>query len=220
MLYEDNFVIDVVSGHPQIKAGQISFVRLHENNNRYRSRFLHTHYAVSFVLSGQKHIIGSMGNTTVTTGQGLVIPQGNSIMSEYGLNDEGYSRLIILFSAGMVVEFLEKYNVPIPTGHHQARDLAFLHFTNTAYLTEYVNNVSALIYAGREISYSLALHKLEELLLVLYELHPKQLINLVKCHLDNETLSLKSLIEKNLLSNLTLDELAFLSKPKSFFFQA
>jgi AraC-like DNA-binding protein len=57
---------------------------------------------------------------------------------------------------------------------------------------------------------ALAVHKLEELFLSLPEKHLHQFASIFT-PATNISLSLKKLVEKNLVSNLTLDEIAFLA---------
>lgn len=194
----------------QINAGEISFVYYREKDSAGKNRVVFSHYAISFVLNGQKELYRSAGNTLIGSHQGILIPGGHSIIAERTLNDDLYSSLIAFFPKELVTQFLAKKAI---TGHHTNQPFTaspYILFSRTPYLNEYLRNLTVLITSGQQLSDAMALHKLEELLLAVYELFPEQFASLFS---ENEPaqLSLKNLIEENLFNNLTIDELAFLA---------
>jgi AraC-like DNA-binding protein len=198
-----------VKHQQQINAGEISFVYYREKDSVGKNRVVFSHYAISFVLNGQKELYRSAGNTLISSHQGILIPGGHSIIAERTLNDDLYSSLIAFFPRELVTNFLAKKEI---TAHHNHSTAVspYLLFSRTPFLNEYLRGLIALIESGQQLSDAMALHKLEELLLTVYELFPVQFPSLF---LDEEIgqLSLKQLIEDNLLNNLTLEELAFLA---------
>jgi len=204
-------VPNAVKHQAQIKAGEISFVHYHDKGSLFKNHVVFDQYAISFVLNGQKEIYRATENTILRTGQAMLIPQGNSIIAEHSLNKDPYSSFIIFFPGNLVGNFLAKYPQTANMGSSPERITPYIHFSSTPYLNEYVRSIQTLIKGGYELSYTLALHKLEELLLVIYELFPAQLAALFSKHQDISQLSLKNIVESNLFSNLTLDELAFLA---------
>jgi AraC-like DNA-binding protein len=194
----------------QINAGEISFVYYREKDSVGKNRVVFSHYAISFVLNGQKELYRSTGNTLISSHQGILIPGGHSIIAERTLNDDLYSSLIAFFPRELVTNFLAKKAI---TAHHNNQPTAvspYLLFSRTPFLNEYLRGLIALIEGGQQLSDAMALHKLEELLLTVYELFPEQFPIMFAGEQTNQ-LSLKQLIEDNLLNNLTLEELAFLA---------
>jgi AraC-like DNA-binding protein len=120
-----------------------------------------------------------------------------------------YSSFIVFFPERLVADFFVKH--VIDTKNRIGDVPPYILFANTVYLNEYLKGVRALVDDGHKLSYPLALHKLEELLLIIYELYPTQLIALFAPDKTDGDLSLQKLIENNLFNNLTLDELAFLA---------
>ena len=104
-------VSELIRHQLKISSGDISFVYLEERNNRYRNRFFNNNYTVSFVLNGQKEIFGTTGSTIVEQGQGLLIPAGNSIVSEHSLSAKGYSRILIIFPRNLIQDFLSQHHL-------------------------------------------------------------------------------------------------------------
>jgi AraC-like DNA-binding protein len=200
-----------VKHQAQIKAGEISFVHYHDKGSLFKNHVVFDQYAISFVLNGQKEIYRATENTVLRAGQAMLIPQGNSIIAEHSLNKDPYSSFIVFFPGNLVTDFLAKYPQTANVVNHTGDVPPYIHFASTPYLNEYVKSIQALIDGAHELSYTIALHKLEELLLVIYELFPAQLTALFNRHQDIGQLSLKNIVESNLFSNLTLDELSFLA---------
>jgi AraC-like DNA-binding protein len=205
------YVPDALKHQPQIKAGEVLFVNYHERGSLFKNRVVFNQYAISFVLNGQKEIYRATENTIIKAGQAMLIPAGNSIIAEHSFNRHQYHSLVFFFPAHLVGSFLAKHHIALNTADN-ARDVApYIYFSSTPYLNEYLRGIEALIEGGQQLSQSVAIHKLEELLLVIYELFPVQLVNMFSRHQDTAGLSLKNIVENNLFNNLTLDELAFLA---------
>jgi len=205
------YVPDAVKQQPQINAGEISFVNYHEKGSLFKNRVVFNQYAISFVMNGQKEIYRASENTIIKAGQAMLIPGGNSIIAEHSLNQHQYHSIIAFFPGHLVNNFLAKHHIPINAGNPAQNVDPYIYFSSTPYLNEYLRGIEALIKAGHTLSYKVALHKLEELLLVIYELFPAQLINMFSRNQDKTAVALKNLIENNLFNKLTLDELAFLA---------
>ncbi|PWK80559.1 AraC-like DNA-binding protein [Mucilaginibacter oryzae] len=206
-------VPEAVKDKPQIKAGEISFVYYQERGNIFRNQVIFNRCAISFVLNGQKEIYRHADCTIIRPGQGMVIPQGNTLIAEHVVHgtsaDELYSSFIVFFPESLVADFFVKH--AINAKNTVADTPPYILFANTVYVNEYLKGVRALVDDGHNLSYALALHKLEELLLIIYELYPTLLTALFDPGKADADLSLQKLIENNLFNNLTLDELAFLS---------
>jgi AraC-like DNA-binding protein len=201
--------------HEQIKAGEISFIWYSEKNNPDKqldkSLVIFEQVVVSFVLNGVKEIYLSAERAVITPGFGIVIPAGNSIMAEHSNNDKPYNSLLAVFPVQFIIDFLN-LNQKKPANNHSTKAKHdFIPFKLTAYLNEYVKTIQELIRQQQQLSYAIAKHKLEELLLVLYELYPDELTALFIADADQQQQSLKKIVENNLMNNLSLTELAFLA---------
>ncbi|WP_183558078.1 helix-turn-helix transcriptional regulator [Mucilaginibacter sp. SP1R1] len=203
------YIPQATENQKRIAAGDISFVHYEEHDSLQKSRVVFNCYAISFVINGEKAIFRPSNNTIVNTGEGIVIPQGNSIMAEHTLNEHKYSSVLIFFPAGIALDFLSKHqlNTHVTTTSHPD----YIKFRQTNYLAGYIKSLQALIHEGQQLLYQLAVNKVEELLLVLLQSYPKQLVALLQSNKPSTSLQLKNIVENNLFNNLTLDELAFLS---------
>lgn len=205
------FVPQDVRHQQQIYAGEISFVYYREKDSAGKNRVVFSHYAISFVLNGQKELCRSAGNTIISSHQGILIPGGHSIIAERTLNDKLYNSLVVFFPKELATRFMEKKAIGLnQAGYAQGVTSPYILFSRTPYLNEYLRNLTTLITSGQQLSDAMALHKLEELLLAVYELFPCQFISLFN---DEQPLqlSLRNLVEENLFNKLTIEELAFLA---------
>ncbi|OOQ58976.1 hypothetical protein BC343_30125 [Mucilaginibacter pedocola] len=197
-------VPDIVTGHPQMEAGDIRFVDYRDKGGPFRNRVLFRTFAFSFVQHGQKHIYRAEGSTILRPGHGMLIPEGHSIIAEHSDSDEAYNSIIIFFPASLGQEFIASRNY-----EGRVKDIApYVHFEIDGYIGEYVNSLKTLICRGQKLSPELAVIKVNELLTALCDLHPGLLVSLFSGQRD---LSLMNLIEQNLLKELSLEELAFLA---------
>jgi AraC-like DNA-binding protein len=191
---------------PQISAGQISFVNYRDQGGPFRNRVLFDRFAFSFVQNGQKQIYRANKNTILSAGQGMLIPEGNSIIAEHSDNTAPYHSVIIFFPGQLGRNFISRnFSQLTAPGKN---DAPFVHFKMDSYLEVFVRHIREMVENKTPVSEALALHKLEELLLVMAERHPAELQSMFGAA---NTPSLKKLVENNLMNKLSLDELAFLA---------
>ncbi len=102
-------VPEAVKDKPQIKTGDISFVYYRERGDIFRNQVVFNQCAISFVLNGQKEIYRHADCTVIRPGQGMVIPQGNTLIAEHVVKDtsadELYSSFIVFFPESLVADF-------------------------------------------------------------------------------------------------------------------
>ncbi len=201
------YIPETTENQKRITAGNISFVHYQEQDSLQNSRVVFNCYAISFVINGEKAIYRPSDNTVVHTGEGIVIPQGHSIMAEHTLNEFQYSSVLVFFPASVAIDFLNKHQLNTRT----SATPDYIKFRQTNYLAGYIKSLQALIHEGQNLPYELAVNKVEELLLVLLQSHRSQLIALLQSNAHSPALLLKNVVENNLFNNLTLEELAFLA---------
>lgn len=193
----------------RITAGDISFVHYSERDSLQKSRVVFNCYTISFVTNGEKAIFRPSNNTIVSAGEGIVIPEGNSLMAEHTLNQHKYSSVLVFFPAKLAHDFLNRHKLNLKS--LAVKETDYIKFRQTNYFAGYIKSLQALIDEGQNLPYELAVTKVEELLLVLLQSHRDQLISLLQSNTPSPELLLKNVVENNLFNNLTLDELAFLS---------
>lgn len=204
----DVYIPQATENQQRVTVGDISFVNYTEQDNFQKSRVIFNCYVISFVVNGQKAIFRPSNNTIVSTGEGILIPQGNSLMAEHTLNDHQYNSVLVYFPARLALDFLNKHKL---SAKQTSLQPDYIKFKQTNYFAGYIKSVQALIHEGQNLPYQLAANKVEELLLVLLQSHGDQLIGLLQSNKPSSEMLLKNVVENNLFNNLTLDELAFLA---------
>lgn len=208
---ENISVPEVLSAHRQIGDQEISFVHYRETAPVGRNLISFSKCAISFILTGQKDLYRHADRVVVNQNEGVIIPNGNSIIAERKLDSENYSSLVVFFPKRLAANFLQKHKVSTQSIKQQALPSpGFIKFEVTSYLAEYINQLLGLIGKQVALSPTLAVHKLEELLLILTEDYPEQLTAIFNSAMQ-EPDQLKMIVERNLLTGLNLPELAFLA---------
>jgi len=197
-------VPSAVHQQPQLAAGDIAFVDYRDRGGFYRTRVLFDCYAFSFVQNGQKQIYRATENTIVTPGYAMLISEGNSIIAEHSNTSALYHSFIVFFPGRLGREFM----LSRPATPMVKSGVPYVCFKTNTYIQEYVRGVQALINSQQTISPEMAALKVTELLTAVFELEPDLLRRMFE---GSPNVSLKALVERNLLNPLTLEELAFLA---------
>jgi len=200
-------VPETTKAQPQLRAGDIAFVDYSDKGGPFKNRVIFDCFAFSFVQNGQKHIYRAGENTLLKTGHAMLIPEGNSIIAEHSIDDDPYSSFLIFFPGQFGRDFLALQKPH--TKNQLVHQTPYIHFKLNEYLHEYVKGMKLLVKHKLPVSAALARHKLEELLLTIYELMPEELTSIFFNNVHG--LPLKTLVENNLLNRLNLDELSFLA---------
>src|SRR3954469_3248936 len=109
------YIPEATENQSKITAGNISFVHYQEQDSFKNVRVVFNCYAISFVINGEKAVYRPADNTVVHTGEGIVLPQGNSIMAEHTLNEHQYSSILVFFPTSVAINFLNKYQLNTKT---------------------------------------------------------------------------------------------------------
>jgi len=199
-----------VKKHLHSSCGDITFMLYKEHSKFEKNRVIFNVNVISFVVNGVKDIYKATQHHVINTGEAVLITEGNSILAEHSLNTSEYSSILIFFPTKYAVNFLDKIDVRLQTPVITDSADKLLKFRQTAYQAGYLQSLLHIIEHQSEISPALAIHKLEELFLSLPDKQLQKFAAIFQPEVKAE-LSLKKLVEKNLLSNLTLDEIAFLA---------
>lgn len=194
-----------ITGQQMITAGDIAFVNYRDVGGPFRNRVMFSCYAFSFVQNGQKRIYRAGESKALTPGNGMLIPEGNSIIMEHSDTAERYSSVLVFFPERLGKEFIAAHKRKTPAKPERS---PYIHFAINGYIDEYVRGIKRLIETQQTLSAEMAALKVNELLTAIYEMAPGLLTGMFG---PAESVSLKVVIENNLFTNLELEELAFLA---------
>lgn len=107
--------------------------------------------------------------------------------------------------------FLNRTDISPKPGELFDADNQLVKFKQTPYQAGYLQSLLHIIQHQPSIPTALGKHKLEELFLSIPAEHLSEMASVFKPLIDTRELSLKKLVENNLVNNLTLDEIAFLA---------
>ncbi len=160
----------------------------------------------SFLQIGRKQIHFAGTSIAVNKEQSLLIKKGNSLWTELLETEEIYFCKLLFFSEKKLATFLKDY----PINKTSKKEAPFFVIENDAYILTYINSLSAIEQNLPNQSEKLLAIKFEEILVYLinkygdsFELFLHSLVNI-------ERFPFRSIIEKNVYSNLKLEEIAFL----------
>lgn len=167
-----------------------------------------TKHMFSFLQVGKKQVNLAKDSVKIDSSQSLLIKKGNCIWSELIGKEESYHCRLLFFSEKKLKEFLSKH-----TKTTRAVQETSSHFVirNDSYIEAYLNSLSTIVSAPPLFMDSLLSIKFEELLLYLLNKYKKSFELFLHSLISTETSLFDEIIKKNIYSNLSLDEIAFLT---------
>lgn len=161
----------------------------------------------SFLQKGKKqvHFVGS--SVDVNNKQSILIKRGNCLWSELLENDEEYYCKLFFFSERRLRDFLKKHSQFTELEDDEA---PYFIIENDDYITSYLNSLSTVSSAPTVFMQNLLSVKFEELMLYLINKYGSAFEIYLQSLTSKATSSFKAIIEKNIYSNLKIEEIAFL----------
>jgi len=169
-------------------------------------------HVFSFLMEGQKEVHFSNSSVSINTNQSLLIRSGNFLMTEY-IGRNYFRCLLFFFSQKNIDDFFLKYShldskrkISI-----EREPEAYFRLEKDDFIVHFINSLAQLIHLPNSISQQILRLKFEEIMLYLADKHNDNFLSYLKSLLvDERRLSFKTLIEKNICTNLNLEEIAFL----------
>lgn len=161
----------------------------------------------SFLQRGRKQVHFPNASVDVNENQSLLIRNGNCIWSELLDNDAIYYCKLLFFSDRKLKEFLQKTEVP---KNEKTTTPACFIIENDAYLHAYLNSLSTITNGPSNIQEQLLSVKFEELLVYLMGKYGHDFGSYLHALVARETSSFRTILENNVNSNLSLEDIAFL----------
>lgn len=167
----------------------------------------------NFILSGNKtiHTLGKSYHINHT--QSIIIRKGNCLTSEKYPENSCFNSLTLYFDSKAIQDFLVKYSKLISQFEikHNIGDKDVYVFDKDAFIDSYIDSIKLLTLKYGDVPSEITQIKLEEILL--YLLHKEGvpfLFFLREMTSDSKSVDFRIKMEKESLSNLALEEMAFL----------
>lgn len=173
----------------------------------FKSKVNLSQHMFSFLQKGKKQVHFSDSSVAVNGKQSILIKKGNCLWSELLDNDDIYYCKLFFFSESKLRDFLKKNGLFNP--NEEEAPLYFI-IENDDYILSYLNSLSSIISAPPIFMNNLLSVKFEELMLYLINKYGKSFQNYLQSLSTKENSNFKDIINKNVYSNLKIEEIAFL----------
>lgn len=166
----------------------------------------------SFLQTGHKKVHIEESFLEINNNQSVLIKAGNCLFTEVLDNDQIYFCKLFFFNNNSILTFLNKYSAILPQSNNIEPNKAYFVIENDSYINSFITSINTILKQNTKAQeYFLAL-KFEEIMLYLSEKYGTNFIYFLKTIVSNESKSLvKKIVEANALSNLSLNEIAFLT---------
>lgn len=164
---------------------------------------------ISFLLDGQKDIHFSNDIVSISDTQSLLISSGNFLLTEL-VGTSSYRCLLFFFSQKNISDFLVKHS-PQFNQNKPTKTAPYFLIEKDNFIVHYINSLKHSFGLHKTISQKILELKFEEIMLYLANKYGQPFFAYLNSLLTSEReLSFKKVIEKNLYTNLNIEEVAFL----------
>jgi AraC-like DNA-binding protein len=182
------------------------------SNSSNKNKINMSKHVLSFLTEGQKQVHFKDQSVSINAGQSLLITSGNFLMTEH-IGKTYFRCLLFFFPKNYIDEFFLKYPhlVPEIKPNVKSGTVPYFLLEKDEFITHFTNALAHISYLKQPFSQSILKLKFEEMMLYLSYTYKDAFLNYLKALLvDERDLSFKTIIENNIDTNLTLEEMAFL----------
>ncbi|HEY9045851.1 MAG TPA: AraC family transcriptional regulator [Ohtaekwangia sp.] len=179
------------------------------NKEPVKTRIVANKHVFSFLQEGEKEVHFYDQSVRFTPTKALLIPTGNSIMTERYSEARQYRSLLFMFSDNNLGAFRNKYvSLFTHASRNTSERLSHFLFMQDDFIKNFVRSLQHIHTNPSTLSASLLQIKFDEIMLYLCDQHPQFLNFLLGVNASD--LSLRKVVESETSINLSLEELSFL----------
>jgi len=169
-------------------------------------------HVLSFLVEGEKDVRFADTAVRIDTSKSLLIASGNFLMTEY-IGGTCFKCLLFFFSEKNIVDFLSKHS-----GHISARKpesltgiRSYFQIEKDPFIIHFINSLAQSFELRGAVTQKILALKFEEILLYLTDKYGVSFLSYLQSLLvSKRELSFKTIVEENVYSNLSIEEVAFL----------
>ncbi len=167
---------------------------------------------ISFLFEGSKELYHENYSKTITENQFVLAKSGNCLMSEKLSDNHKYISLLLFFNDDFISNFKRKYEL-FSTDHQKKQtDKKFKVLEYDSFIKNFVTSMRQILDSNTKMKEDFFKLKLEEILYYLVQKKGIEILDFFSTTpIQKHHIRLKSTVENNIFSKLTLEELAFLS---------
>jgi len=208
-------VVTIVGDYFSTRPGEagtgVRLINHVTKSNVVRNKIVLQNYLFSLLVEGTKAVHTAHNSTAIDNEKFLLLLPGNYLMTEKIASSDGrFQTVLIFFTQEALNVFFSKYaDINIETRNMTYEQVQI--FNKDQYLKNFIDSLLLLTGNEKEMAATIQQLKLEELLLYLCYHYPEKIAQLkIRANISITEIEIKKLVESNIGSNITLDELAFL----------
>jgi AraC-like DNA-binding protein len=180
--------------------------------NSVKNKVISRCHIFSFLQEGEKEVHSYNLSVKFTPAQAILLPAGNSLMTERLSTDKHYRSFLLLFTDNDLVAFRQKYSSIFTLRKTSSSSAAFFLFQQDGFVKSFVQSLQQmLLRPSPPLAEHLLQIKFTEIMLYLCDRYPDKFIPfLSSLAITSTDLPIRNVVESNLYINLSLEELAFL----------
>ena len=198
--------------HNETQTSDLQIFNYEVYKNGARNKIGLNKNVFSFLLDGQKNIHFSNDIISINETQSLLITSNNVLVTEL-VGVSSYRCLLFFFSHKNITDFLLKHSHSFSQNASDKKitDIPYFLLEKDNFIIHYIHSLQQIFGLQQSISQKILELKFEEIMLYLADKYGTVFLDYLHYLLINEReLSFKMVIEKNLYTNLNIDEIAFL----------
>jgi AraC-like DNA-binding protein len=185
----------------------------YEVSNTVMKNKINLHKSViSFLVEGQKDVRFADESISIDTTQSLLISSGNFLMTEH-IGSNYFKCLLFFFSHKNISDFFIKHpeSALSVKRNEPAIKNSYFKIEKDAYIDRFVASLAQSFELREPVGQHILSLKFEEIILYLSDKYGQRFLFYLNSLLSNRReLSFKSIVENNVCSNLSIEEIAFL----------
>ena len=188
----------------------ISVHYYHAPVGSFRGRSIMTTNAISLVIQGEKTMYFAEKAVHVNDKEIHFLSAGNCIASMKFPTQDTIKSVLIFFDNKALADFYLKYDSIIKS-HDVSVKENYISIKKDPFIENYINSLLLLVGNKAALSAQMKQLKFEELMLHLLNTQPELLLSFQSLKkVEYDDLQLRKIVEGNITSNMTVEELAFL----------
>ena len=161
----------------------------------------------SFLTDGTKEVYFDNLALSIDNSRFLLMKAGHCLMTEKLSDIKNYSSVLLFFSNETLLKILRKADIKTVKTEGNKSVYSFAY---DSFIKRFVRSLLDISQLSTGIQQKLLAVKLEEIILYLTEINGSDFLSSLLAHADNSKQKIMQTVESNLLSKLTIPELAFL----------
>lgn len=187
--------------------------------NTVKNKIILHQNMISLLMEGQKTISHPDNSTTVHEDEILLLSCGNCLTTEVLSGQGKFQSIILYFSNKLLADFYIKYATMI-NRKKETPGQASLTFKKDTFIRNYITSLDVLLQSREQLSPELKLLKLEELMVYLLETNSDAVASFrITATSDVKDLALRQVVESNIATQMSVEEMAFLCNASLSTFQ-